>query len=235
MQHIDSHGIADRPELGPEPTLHDRVRVSDSDLGVWTELHPGTSVRTSEVGAYSYLMRRVQLDFTTLGRFCSVASDVRIGPVNHPMNRPTTHHFTYRAGQYGLGDPDEAVFEWRRGQAVEVGHDVWVGHGATVLPDVEIGNGAVVAAGAVVTDDVAPYAVVAGVPAERVGWRFPPDVAAAVEATTWWEWDHDTIRERLPAFRDLGRFLTEYAPADTPAPDPEDVGAAPGFGESGEP
>jgi hypothetical protein len=111
---------------------------------------------------------------------------------------------------------------------------VWVGHGATVLPGVTVGNGAVVAAGAVVTDDVPAYTVVAGVPAERVGRRFPPDVAAAVEATAWWEWDHETIRERLPAFRDLGRFLDEYCPADAPTPDPEDVGAGPGFGTESE-
>lgn len=235
MKHIDSHGGTDRPELGPTPTLHPDVHVSDSDLGAWTELHPGTSVRASEVGAYSYLMQRVQLDFTTLGRFCSIASDVRIGPVNHPLDRPTTHHFTYRADRYNLDDPDEAVFAWRQDQAVDIGHDVWVGHGATILPDITVGNGAVIAAGAVVTDDVAPYAVVAGVPADRVRWRFPPDVAAVIESTTWWEWDHATLQVRLAEFRDLAAFLTEYGAADAPDLTPEDVGAGPGFGRSNYP
>jgi hypothetical protein len=113
---------------------------------------------------------------------------------------------------YGLGENDDSVFEWRADQPVEVGHDVWVGHGAIVLPGVSIGNGAVVGAGAVVTDDVEPYTVVGGVPAGPVRRRFPEEVAARIEATEWWEWDHDTLRERLKAFRDLETFLDRYAP-----------------------
>lgn len=225
MHHVESHG-ADPDDLGAEPTLHDPVSVSHSDLGVWTEIRPHSRVHRSVVGDYTYLMDRVQVDFTELGRFNSIASDVRLGPTNHPTDRPTTHHFTYRAGRYDLGDADDSVFEWRADQPVVVGHDVWVGHGATVLPGVEIGNGAVVAAGAVVVEDVPPYTTVAGVPAEQVGHRFPPEVAAAVEATEWWEWDHGTLRERLSDFRDLETFLEKYAP-QTPAV-PASAGSGPG-------
>jgi phosphonate metabolism protein (transferase hexapeptide repeat family) len=224
MYRFESYGPDRAAELGPEPTIHDPAVVSESELGAWTELRPGCRVHESTVGRYSYLMDRVQVDFSRLGRFDSVASDVRIGPTNHPTERPTTHHFTYRAERYGLGEDDPAVFEWRADQPVEVGHDVWIGHGATVLPGVEVGNGAVIAAGAVVTRDVDPYTVVAGVPAEETGRRFPPAVAAAVEATEWWEWDHETLRDRLAAFRDLERFLEEYAPSTPTVPPSTGIG-----------
>jgi len=212
MVYIDSHGSNRSRELGPEPTLHDPVTITESELGAWTEVREGARLNQSAVGDYTYLMERVQLDFTTLGRFCSVAADARLGPTNHPIDRPTAHHFTYRSAMYGLGEDDDSVFDWRADQPVEIGHDVWVGHGALVLPGVTIGNGAVVAAGAVVVDDVPDYTVVAGVPANPVRRRFPPAVARRLEATEWWEWDHETIAARLAEFRDLDSFLSKYAP-----------------------
>ncbi len=215
MFHYDDHGPDRARTLGPEPTLHEPVSITDSKLGAWTELHPHTRVSESTVGDYTYLMERVQLDYTTVGTFGSVAAAARLGATNHPIDRPTAHHFSYRAQQYGLGDDDESVFEWRADQPVAVGHDVWIGHGAIVLPGVTVGNGAVVGAGAVVTDDVSPYTVVGGNPAEPIRRRFSASVARRIEATEWWDWDHDTLAERLDTFRDLETFLDRYAP-ETP-------------------
>ena len=218
MTYFEDYGPDRTRTLGPEPTLHDPVSISESELGAWTEVRQNARLNSSEIGDYTYLMERVQLDFTTIGKFGNVAADARLGPTNHPIDRPTAHHFTYRASMYDLGEDDESVFEWRADQPVEVGHDVWIGHGALVLPGVTIGNGAVVGAGAVVADDVDPYTIVAGVPAEPVRRHFSTDVAARLEATEWWAWDHDTLRERLDAFRDLETFLERYAPEDVEAP-----------------
>ena len=215
--YIDSYGPDRTRKLGPEPTFHDPVVISESELGAWTELREGCRLNDSKLGDYTYLMERVQLDHTIIGKFGNIASDARLGPTNHPIDRPTAHHFTYRAEMYDLGEDDESVFEWRADQPVIVGHDVWIGHGATVLPGVEIGNGAVVAAGSVVTKDVDPYTIVAGVPAEPIRRRFPEEIAARLEATEWWHWDHDVLAERLAAFRELDSFLSRYAPAEVPA------------------
>ena len=93
-------------------------------------------------------------------------------PIIRP-GAPTLHHFTYRADDYWADAPrEESFFAWRRENAVTIGHDVWIGHGATVTPGVTIGNGAVIGAGAVVTHDVAPYTIVAGVPARVLKPRF---------------------------------------------------------------
>jgi phosphonate metabolism protein (transferase hexapeptide repeat family) len=213
VTYFESYGPDRSSDLGPEPTLHDPVSVTESELGAWTEVRQHSRLNESAVGDYTYLMERVQLDYATVGKFGSVAAAARLGPTNHPLDRPTAHHFSYRAAMYGLGEDDESVFEWRADQPVEVGHDVWIGHGAIVLPGVTVGNGAVVGAGAVVTKDVPPYTVVAGVPAEPVRRRFSEAVAARIEATEWWHWDHETLAERLGAFRDLNAFLEQHAPA----------------------
>lgn len=218
--YFDAYGPDRTRELGPDPTLHDPVAISESDLGAWTEVRAGSRLNESTLDDYSYLMERVQLDYAHVGKFGNVASDARLGPTNHPIDRPTAHHFTYRPAMYDLADEDDdTIFEWRADQPVEVGHDVWIGHGATVLPDVTVGNGAVVAAGAVVTHDVAPYEIVAGVPAEPLDRRFDPQTAARIEATEWWHWDHETLRARLDEFRDLDRFLSAYAPETVPGDD----------------
>jgi hypothetical protein len=80
------------------------------------------------------------------------------------------------------------------------------------MPGVRIGHGAVVGSNAVVTKDVPPYAIVGGVAAKVIRQRFPRAIADAIEATAWWDWDHDTLTERMPDFKDLRVFLAKYAP-----------------------
>jgi hypothetical protein len=93
------------------------------------------------------------------------------------MHRATQAHFTYRASAYFPGESDDAdFFAWRREHHCTIGHDVWLGHGAIVLPGRNIGTGAVIAAGAIVTKDVAPYTIVAGNPARPVRRRFSEGV-----------------------------------------------------------
>ncbi|WP_282352241.1 DapH/DapD/GlmU-related protein [Haloferax volcanii] len=209
--YVESYGETRVEGLSPEPTLHDPVTITDSTLGNWTEVREGTRVSNSELGDYTYLMERVQLDYTEIGSFGNVASHARLGATNHPIERPTAHHFTYRAEMYDMGEDDDSVFEWRADAPVVVGHDVWIGHSATILPGVEVGTGAVVAAGAVVTHDVEPYTIVAGVPAEPIDRRFDAETARRLQETAWWEWDHETLASRLDAFRDLETFLRKYA------------------------
>ncbi|MBV8663009.1 MAG: acetyltransferase, partial [Hyphomicrobiales bacterium] len=107
---------------------------------------------------------------------------------------------------------EEAFFDWRRDNAITIGHDVWIGHGATVTPGVSIGNGAVIGAGAVVTRDVAPYTIVAGVPARPIKERFAAKVGERMDALAWWDWPHAQLREALEDFRTLSAeaFLEKH-------------------------
>jgi phosphonate metabolism protein (transferase hexapeptide repeat family) len=199
--------------LGPEPVIHEGAQVRDCRLGAYVEIGARTRLAETGMGDYSYVANDSDLISTTVGKFCSIAAMVRINPGNHPMDRASQSHFTYRASLYFPGEPDEAsFFDWRRAHPVAIGHDVWIGHGAIVLPGRRIGTGAVVAAGAVVTKDVEPYAIVAGNPARPIRARFPKSVARDLERLAWWDWDHGRLRAALSDFRALPveAFLAKY-------------------------
>jgi hypothetical protein len=199
--------------LGPEPLVDPNAVVTGSRLGRYTEVGARTSFAESELGDYSYVVNDAEVIYSTIGKFCSIAAMTRLNPGNHPMWRASQSHFLYRASRYFEGETDEAeFFAWRRSYPVTIGHDVWIGHGAIVLPGRSIGTGAVVAAGAVVTKDVAPYTIVAGVPARPVRARFSPAIGERLQALAWWDWEHERLRRALPDFRTLSieAFLDRY-------------------------
>ena len=118
------------------------------------------------------------------------------------MDRPALHRFTYCPEYYVSGvERDHAFFAQRRADKVIIGNDVWIGHGVTVLPRVTIGDGAVLAAGAVVTKDVPPYTIVGGVPARPIRERFPRQIAERLRRIAWWDWPFELIMERLADFQ----------------------------------
>lgn len=151
-----------------------------------------------EVGLYSYgCFDRWRFPARTrIGRYCSFAKSARVLDANHPMDALTTHPYLYDPG-HGVVDKNPLDPEW-----LVIEDDVWVSHNATITPGCKrVGRGAVIAAGAVVTKDVPPYAVVAGVPATIVRYRFAPETQAALEASRWWELDKAALADlarRLP-------------------------------------
>lgn len=206
---------SDHRAVGPTPRIHPTAIIRDSTLGEWTAVGAGTSIVESTIGDYTYLVDQCQVIYAEIGRFCSIASHVRINPGNHPLWRVTSHHLTYRRAAYGLGEDDAEFFAWRRAHPVRIGHDVWIGHGAIILPGVTIGNGAAIGAGAVVTKDVPPYTVVAGVPARIIRERFPATIAEQIERAAWWNWSRQELEERIDDLCDLERFLRRFGPSSS--------------------
>jgi phosphonate metabolism protein (transferase hexapeptide repeat family) len=198
--------------LARKPTIHQTAVVTDSRLGEWTEIGPNVRITETGIGDYSYVERYSNLIYSQIGRFCSIAAHVRINPGNHPLQRATMHHFTYRSRQYDMAEDDDGFFDWRRSLPVALGHDVWVGHGAVILPGVSIGTGAAIGAGAVVTKDVSPFTIAAGVPARPIRKRFPKMVQDGLLEISWWNWSHPKLSSALMDFRTLDayEFIEKY-------------------------
>ncbi|MGV3634800.1 MAG: DapH/DapD/GlmU-related protein [Pseudorhodoplanes sp.] len=201
-------------KLSPNPLVDTTASISGSSLGRYTEVGARTKLLEVELGDYSYVVNDSDIAYATIGKFTSIAAMTRINPGNHPMDRASQSHFTYRASAYFDGETDETdFFAWRRQHHVTIGHDVWIGHGAIVLPGRDIGTGAVVGAGSVVTKDIPAYAIAVGNPARVIRRRLPDDVAAEMLALAWWDWPHDQLRLALTDFRALSAadFVAKYS------------------------
>jgi phosphonate metabolism protein (transferase hexapeptide repeat family) len=195
------------------PFIHDGCSIDDANFGAYVEIGQGSRIAHSSIGDYSYCDRYADIANTTLGKFANIAAFVRIGATDHPMEKASLHHFHYRSASYFDDAADDAAwFAHRQTRRTMIGHDTWIGHGAQVRPEVTIGHGAVIAGGAIVTKDVAPYMIVAGIPAVPLRARFSDAVAERMLALAWWDWPHDRLRAALDDFRKLRAedFLDRY-------------------------
>lgn len=184
-----------------EPTIKENSIIIQSKLEDYTEVGIWNRLENVTLGRYSYTGEFCILQNVIVKNFSNIAAMVRIGATDHPIERPTLHHFTYRRKMFGLADEDDIeFFNQRASRVTTIGHDTWIGHGAIIKPGITLGNGCVVGSGAVVTKDVEPYAIVVGNPAKVLKYRFTPKQIKSLEAIQWWDWPSEKIRERWEDF-----------------------------------
>lgn len=170
-----------------------------------------------EIGNFSYVNSNTLDTFiesnTQIGSFCSIAPGVIIGMGNHDYKRCTTHPILFDSYYIKSMRWNDVKLKVSGLQDVEVitkiGSDVWIGVRANIKRGVQIGNGAVIAAEAVVTKDVPEYAIVAGAPAKVIGYRFDEDSIAFLkknEQYCFWNWDLNTIKSKIYCLYDLENY-----------------------------
>lgn len=192
--------------------IHKDTTVISSEFGKYTEIGKGTTLENVILGDYSYSSEHCIIQNAEIGKFVNIAAMVRIGPTHHPMERPTLHHFTYRRKKYGFDiKDDEEFFEERKKRKVIIGNDVWIGHGAIIMPGVKIGDGAIIGSGSIVTKDVERYSIVVGAPASLLRYRFSKEICEQLQEIKWWDWSHERISENFNDFLlDINEFVEKH-------------------------
>lgn len=178
-----------------------------------SSLSNSIAVGHNEIGAFSYIGRNSQIRSTKIGRFCSMGNNVTIGAVEHPTNWLSTHIFAFSS--YGPFKGNSRFTEIvapnaykKNRKPVIIHNDVWIGDGAFIKSGVSIGNGAIVAAHAVVTKDVPAFAIVGGVPATIIKYRFGEDIIEKINQIMWWNYDLSGISSDI-GFHDIDRAIEQ--------------------------
>lgn len=211
MTKIESHNPEPKVVLGEKPYIFPNAIIENSMFGKYTEVRDYTNISDTSMDDYSYVSEYTQIANTQIGKFANIASQVRINPGFHPYEMPCQHHMLYRKEMYSFGENDKAFFNYRKVQKVVIAHDVWIGHGAIIMPGIKIGNGAIIGANAVVTKDVPSYAIVAGVSSKILKFRFSKDIIKALEEIQWWNWTHEDLANRLDDLKDIREFIYKYS------------------------
>lgn len=179
---------------------------NDIKIEEFVQIPKKVTIRNNvSIGRATYLSPNTVIESnTTIGRYCSLAPNIHIAPGEHYISLKTTHPLLFDPiWRRKLGIEEKETYIKNIGkhdEATIIGNDVWIGLRATILRGVTVGNGAVIAAGAVVTKDVPPYAVVGGVPAKIIKYRFNKKTIEDLQREKWWDKEIDI--EKMYKFRD---------------------------------
>lgn len=172
-------------------------------LGYQSKIFSYALIEHTSLGDFSYIGPECRFNYTKIGKFCSIGPGVYAGLGIHPTSTfVSSSSFFYTKDKQSK---DRPYFEEYR--QTTIGNDVWIGSRAILIDGITIGDGAVIAAGAVVTKDVPPYAIVGGIPAKIIKFRFEPEVIEFLLASQWWNKDRKWIENNIYFFSDVKRFM----------------------------
>lgn len=184
--------------VGDNAVVGDSSVLMNSELSDYVQINRNSMIRCSKIGDYSYGGMNFNAIHCIIGKYSSVSWNVSIGGADHDYSKVTTHAFLYNPS-FGMLDDGEELYD-RFSDSCEIGNDVWIGAGAQILRGVKVGDGAVIAAGAVVTKNVPPYTVAAGVPAKIIKNRFDEKTVQRLLQIKWWDLDPDIIKYNIGLF-----------------------------------
>ena len=188
------------PRVGDRETVYLKNVINDASITVGNYtmyndfVHDPREFQFNNV-LYHYYINKDRL---VIGKFCSIACGAKFifTSANHALGSRSTYPFPIFYDEWAL-DAVNVTDAWDNKGDIVVGNDVWIGYEAVILSGVTIGDGAIIGARAVVTKDVPPYTIVAGVPARPIRKRFDEETIARLEQLRWWDWPEDEIRRNI--------------------------------------
>lgn len=181
-------------------------------IGKFVRVHHHTNIKDSEIGSYTYIQNDCILEKCKIGKFCSIGDNVKVLSATHPTRDfvSTSPVFYSTAKQCLTSFVDRNLFyEYRRvdGFGCVIGNDVWIGSNAIILGGVTIGHGAIIAAGSLVNRDVPPYAIVGGMPAKIIRYRFEEQYRELLLTNPWWEQSDEWLRIHAKDFISINQYI----------------------------
>lgn len=179
----------------PTVKLHGKVAINNVTFGKYNHIHINSILNDVKLGDFTYIANNCCIQGTKIGKYSCIGPNVQIGLGEHPSRQFISIHpvFYSTRAQVGVTFADKDYFEEQKNTIV--GNDVWIGASAVISGGVNIGNGAIVASNAVVTKDIPAYAVVAGVPARIIRYRFKEDEIRTLQDLSWWDKDPAFLRD----------------------------------------
>lgn len=203
---VNLYRVAKEQEKNKTCIIYRSAKLSNTLLGNYCVIFENTILINSSIGNHSYVQRNARIVNAHVGKFCSIAADVSIGPGLHKMDAASTHPSFYLKNT-----PLKKTFSKTDmiipGKLTKIGSDVWIGEKAILLDGIKVGNGAIIAAGSVITKDVEDYSIVGGIPAKHIRFRFEDQVIKKLLKVEWWNQSEDWLSNNQFRLADINVFL----------------------------
>lgn len=177
-----------------------RPSLRNCKIDKTSKVYEKSELQNVSIGKHSYVGKSCIISDAKIGNFCSIAGYSQIGGGMHPIEMVSTSP-CFLSGRSSTGHNFAQIF-FQSSSTVEIGNDVWIGAGCYVKSGVRIGTGSIIGAHSVVTHDVEPYSIVAGVPAKLIRMRFDDNTIQKMNSIKWWDWPDEKIRKFSTHFSD---------------------------------
>lgn len=183
--------------------------ISKCSFGMYNTIYSNVNLNEVSLDDFTYIAKNTKISKAVIGKFCSIGPDCKIGLGMHPTRDFVSTHpiFFSTLKQAQISFPDKNYFEEFSG--IEIGNDVWLGSNVIVTDGVKIDDGVIVAAGSVVTKNIPAYAIVGGIPAKIIRYRFEEEEIKKLLQIKWWNMDVKYLETNFKNFHNIKEFLND--------------------------